>query len=235
MKKAYVIIVFLFLNLFVLGLLFLKIHSLNSDYEKILIEKTKEIINEKNYFLSDNDESFIIGDDICYDIYSDDSDYFVVLPEENIHFSFSKFEYNFYYTGYEDYKNAAKTCSGSFSIENIYIPDYNKDNNTRITCSLDYETILSSVISNYDCDDFYTVYLLNKFPWDKSEFMNGSELINIMIIDSNKNVFKTYCYFSADGWLIGTPGYVFSQNEYPELVEKYKNTSVYSKHNININ
>lgn len=232
MKKAYVIGAVLLLSVFILCLFPKNKLYADTDLKNTLIEKTKEVINEKNYFQSNANETFLVGYDICYDIYSDGTDYFVVLPDENIHYSFSKYENNFYYTGNEDYESALKICSGSFCIENTYIPDYNKNNNLRITCFLDYETVLSSIISNYKYDSFYTIYLLNSFPWDKSNYLNGSEQLNVMIIDDNKNVLITYCYFSVNGWNIGTPGFKFSQSEYPELVEKYKNTAVYRKNNI---
>lgn len=204
----------------------------DNNIEYALIEKTKEIINEKNYFQNDNDETNFVGYDICYDIYSDGSDYFVVTKEENICYSFSKYENNYYYTGNENYDTASKISSGTFKIESVYVPDYNMNNNIRVTRFLDYETVLSSVISNCKRENFYTVYLLGSFPWDKSNYLNGSEQISIMLTDDNGNVIVTYCYFNADGWHIGTPGFEFNQEEYPKLVQKYKDTAVCSKSNI---
>lgn len=231
MKKVYVIGIVLLLGILILCLFSKNKLNVDTALKNTLIEKTKEVINENNYFQSNANDTFLVGYDISYDIYSDGTDYFVVLPDENTHYSFSKYENNFYYIGNDDYKSGSKICSGSFRIENTYVPDYNKDNNLRITCPLDYETVLSSVISNYEYDSFYTVYLLNSFPWDKSNYLNGSEQINVMIIDDNENVLITYCYFSANGWNVGTPGFKFNQSEYPELVEKYKNTAVYHKNN----
>lgn len=208
----------------------------NTDFECNLIEKTKCVINEDNYFQTNSSGAFFTNHDICYDIYSDGTDYFVVLTsEDNAAYAFTKYEDNFYYLGKDngEYNKTPKICNGNFYIDGVHKPDYTANSNARVTRFLDSETILSSVISNYGYDEFYTVYLLDSFPWDKSDYLNGSELIDIMIIDKNKNVFVTYCYFSANGWNVGTPGFRFHQDEYPELVQKYKDISVCSKSAVN--
>lgn len=199
--------------------------------ENELILKTKELLNEQIYYLSNDTE--LLNNYLEYDIFQSGKRYYVVLTtisDGELIYLFELYDDTIYYIqGYGDYSSTKIIGSGKFIINEVHQPDYYDNNNLRITKSLDYEAVCQSVINNYYENDYYTVYLLNSFPWDKSNYLNGSEQINVMIIDKNKNVFVTYCYFSANGWNVGTPGFKFNQNEYPELVEKYKDTAVYSK------
>lgn len=229
MKKAYFTIAASVLLIIVLSLI-LSIYNRVHTLESQIVHMVKEIINESNYY-SENEQPYHINRKVGYKIYSKDEYYFLILDDDNYSYTFSAYKNNIYYVGgNEDYQNSKLVCSGHFTIDDVYQPDYSLNDNPRITNPYNYDIVCQSIIYNYIKDGFYTVYILNHFSWDKSNYLNGAEMLDIMIIDRNSgDVFVSYAYFLANGWNVGMPGYSFNTSQYPELVQKYMDTSVYSK------
>lgn len=203
---------------------------LATETETELIDKVKAVINEKNYFSKDGTDPFYIGCDVPYEIYADENNYYVLYGDSLVYGkvvmadAFTKYDKNLYYIGLADYTKAEKVCSGSFFIENITKPDYHAVDNPKVTLWYNYTDVISSVKENFseNHNEFFAVYLLDRYPWDKSE-----QLLYVMIIDKDDNVCISPCALGKDGFRTTFKDFRFHTDEYPELVKKYKDTAVY--------
>lgn len=238
-KKASIILIISVLINIILSCIIIIYNNTNAlnvvacDDKEQLIGKTKALINEKIYFsFANNNSGIIIGENICYEIYSYNNDYLVLLKNKNIQYFFTKFQGEFYRIEYADFGKAELIYNGEFTVESPKKPNYDENNDWRVTRTLNYDSVCESIMNNYNKKDLYTVYILNNYFWDKSNYFNNAEQIKVMIICEN-DVLISYGYFKSDGWDIGTPKFQFKKSEYNELVEKYKDTSIYSKSHLN--
>lgn len=205
-----------------------------SELQNKMIFMTKELINEFYYY-----ENVTVDEQdkkICYDLYLDDNTYYVVLFEYNIVYSFLEYEKRLYYINYNDFTNAEKIDSGVFYIDDIHIPLYDMNDMQGITYDFDYDIVCSNIINNIrDTESSYTLHLLNDFTWNKAEYPNNMRyrVLKILIEYDDGRVIYTHAIPTYCGWSVVTMGEkIIFKEEYPELVKKYKDTSVYCKTNV---
>ncbi len=186
-----------------------------------LLSMTGEIINERNY-LSVSDISTYAGGESEYRISVSGDSYTVSVTsaDEGISSDFT-FEFdgtnNIYYVGSDPISTGKIIYSGTFSVEDVHVPEYDKYSTSNTE---EYkEQIAQSIADEQLAQSEYslvTVTVLDGFEWDKSSLGYIPVLVNY----DNEEFTVTAAYYSGGEWRLEKANYLSDYTENEEYAER---------------
>ena len=190
-----------------------------------LLTLTKEVINEKNYYSVSPNNMLFIRETLKYNVYSCENSMFsVVLTNNNNEkycFDFIDTKYGTYYLGINGYVYTQQNNigSGSFTIENIWTPNYSLYQNTYDY--FDYNSMCDNIFYNLKSEmNSSEVYAINSFPWNKS--IQG----NLVLVIHGNEAIITYAIQTPEGFRLDRTNYFLLKSSNEDLIDKYKHNAI---------
>lgn len=200
--------------------------------------KTKDIINERNYFDLNRDVTHL-GEHIYYFVYLNGDNYYVSISGEEV-YKFIKVRNELYYLGIvpsgvirQDWEIWG---SENFFYEAEYQPAYDTTAGFSYESEFNYmffaDTLKEDIDKCYQNSNIrsYTLYIKNKYTWDKSNHAEDGQRIGVIVKYDDGDILDTYAYQDADGWHLSMPGYrtrLEQNHKFEFIFNRYVNSALY--------